>query len=120
MIDKKKVYISFVKIGTPKGGDFYVTLKSEKIDYVGGVDFSKCKTKEEVLSEARKIDPEAKVIGGIILSRDEDIKIAGVYKPNNEGDIPMEEFIKYFDDEINIFKEKVLSKVLSEIIKRGV
>ena len=115
-MEKKNVYISFVKIETKRGGDFYVTLKSYSIDGSTDLDFSKCKTTAEVLEKARAIDPDAKVIGGIILSKNEDIKIAGVYKPNNEGDIPIEEFIDYFDEEINLFKEKVLA----EIIKRGV
>lgn len=115
-MEKKDVYISFVKIKTKRGGgDFYVTLKSENIDNVYDVDFSKCETKDDVLNEAQKIDPEAKVIGGIILSKNEDIHIAGVYKPNNEGDIPTEEFIEYFDKELDEFKEKVLK----EVIKRG-
>lgn len=115
-MEKKNVYVSFVKIeGRPNGGDFYVTLKSEKIMDTSDVDFSKCNTKEQVLAAASKIDPDAKVIGGIILAKNEDIKIAGVYKPNNDGDIPTEEFLKYFDELIDDLKEKITK----EVIKRG-
>ena len=76
-MEKKNVYISFVKIETKRGGDFYVTLKSYSIDGSTDLDFSKCKTTAEVLEKARAIDPDAKVIGGIILSKNEE-------KPNFE------------------------------------
>lgn len=114
-MERKNVYISFVKIVTKRGGDFYVTMKSEKIMDVRDVDFSNCKTKDDVLAAARQVDPDAKVIGGIILGKNEDIRIAGVYKPNNEGDIPTEEFLQYFEEEVNDFREKIMK----EVIKRG-
>lgn len=109
-MEKKKVYISFVKIVTPRGGDFYVTLKSEKINDIAELDFSKCDTKEQVLEEARKIDPDVKVIGGIILSKNEDIKIAGVYKPDGKDDISVEDVV-YYLKKISEFVDNVKEEV---------
>ena len=109
-MEKKVVYISFVKIATPRGGDFYVTLKSEKIRDIESLDFSNCNTKEEVLKEIQKVDPEAKVIGGIILSKNEDIKIAGVYKPGGKDDISVEDVV-YYLKKISEFVDGVKDEV---------
>lgn len=106
----EKVYITLIRINVPRGGDFYVALKSEKISSIEEVrklGIREGCNKEEILERARMIDSNAKIVGGIILARNENIEIGGVYKPSKEDELPVDEFMNFFEEKVSEFKESV-------------
>lgn len=108
-----KVYITLVKINVPHGGDFYVALKSNMISSVEdleklGIDGS-C-SKEDILNKVQKIDSEAKIVGGVILAKNENMEIGGVYKPNENNEVLVDDFISELDSKLEEVKKSMVDK----------
>ena len=117
-MNKSNVYITFIRIYTPKGGDFYVALKSSLIRNMEDavqLNLSSLSSKEEVLTAARKIDPEAKIVGGIILCKNEEVQIGGVYRPSLGAEVGVDDLVAFLEEKIEEFKDNVKS----EIEKKG-
>lgn len=106
----EKIYITFIKVNTPQGGDFYVALKSTAISSIGdlikaGI-IGSC-TKEEFLKKVQVVDPNAKIVGGIILSKNQDIEIGGVYKPNDKKEVSVDDVMEMLDNRLDEFKQSL-------------
>lgn len=113
-----KVYITLVKISVPHGGDFYVALKSDKIASVSDLEnlgINESSNKEEVLDKVHKIDSEAKIVGGVILAKNENMEIGGVYKPNENNEVLVDEFMSVLDSKL----EEVKKSIKDEFKKKG-
>ena len=106
-MEKKDVYITFIRIHTPRGGDFYVALKSKLIqnkEDAVKLNLSSLSSKEEVLAAARKIDPDAKIVGAIILCKNEEVQIGGVYKPSTGDELDSDDLLEILTEKLNNFK----------------
>lgn len=109
----KKVFITFVKIDTPRGGDFYVALKSDKISKVEEVKelgIEGC-DKEELICKIHKIDKDAKIVGGIILAKNADLQVGGVYKPNKNDEVSVDDFMNLLDKKVEELKKSIKEEV---------
>lgn len=106
----EKIYITFIKVNTPRGGDFYVALKSTVVssinDLIKAGIVGAC-TKEEFLKKVQEIDSDAKIVGGIILSKNENIEIGGVYKPNDANEVSVDDVMNMLENRIDEFKQSL-------------
>lgn len=112
-MEDKKVYITFVKIETPRGWDFYVALKSDKISKVEEVKelgIEGC-TKEELMCKIQKNDEDAKIVGGIILAKNADLQVGGVYKPNENNEVSVDDFMSLLDEKVEELKKSIKEEV---------
>ncbi len=79
--DVHNVYLSLVKLPRDKGGDFYLCLKSgvikskEDLDKLG---LDNSSSKEEILNKVKEVDPDARIIGGAILGKNESLNLGAV------------------------------------------
>ena len=105
-MENKNVYITLIRIYTPKGGDFYIALKSSLIknkEDIIQLNLSSLSSKEEVLEAAKKIDSDAKIVGGIILCRNEEVQIGGVYRPSMGNEVEVDSLMMFFEEKIESF-----------------
>lgn len=112
-MEDKKVYITFVKIETPRGGDFYVALKSDKISRVEEIKklgIEGC-TKEEIMCKIQSIDKDAKIVGGIILAKNTDLQVGGVYKSNENDEVSVDDFMDLLDKKVEELKKSIKEEV---------
>lgn len=111
-MEMQDVYLSFVKIkGKKGGGDFYIVVKSTIINSTSDLsklNISPESTKTEVLDKLRTIDPDANVIGGVILKKNETPYLGAV----------MSEREFSLDDVIDIVQESA-DKIIDSLIKKG-